>query len=418
MISKEILRQVVSKQKKELSLNQDSIPREILNKILQWFDDNRIIILTGVRRCGKSTLLKQIMKNKSEWCYVNFEDERLLDFKAQDFEILNEVLIELYGPSKTYFFDEIQNIDKFETFVRRLQDENKKVIITGSNAILLSKEFGTRLTGRYKSFEVYPFSFKEFLGFKKITIGKNDFYNVEKKINILKLFEEYILFGGFPEYLKNRDKDYIRTIYENILYKDIITRYSIKREKIIKELVNILATNATSQFTYNSLKKTLGLSNAITVKEYISYLNNSYLFFELLKFSYSIKQQLGSPRKIYLIDSAFNQTLGLNFTPNKGRNLENVVFIELKRSGKQIYYYSNKNECDFIIKEETKAIMAIQVCYALDNFNREREINGLLDAMNFFKLKEGLILTFEQTEELEIKGKKIKVLPIFRWMSE
>jgi len=418
MISKEILRQVVSKQKADLSLNQETVRREVLDKILQWFADDRIIILTGIRRCGKSTLLKQIMKKKSDWCYVNFEDERLLDFKAQDFEMLNEILIEFYGPSKTYFFDEIQNIEKFEIFVRRLQDDKKKVVITGSNAALLSREFGTRLTGRYKSFEVYPFSFKEFLDFKKIEVIKDDFFNVEKKVSLLKLFEEYILSGGLPEYLKNQDRDYLRALYENILYKDIITRYSIKREKVIKELVNMLATNATSKFTYNSLKKTLSLSNAITVKEYISYLSNSYLFFELLKFSHSIKKQLGSPRKIYLIDSAFNQVAGLNFTPNKGRNLENAIFIQLKREGKEAFYYSDKGECDFVLKEGTRITKAIQVCYSFDDSNREREIRGLLDAMDSFKLKEGLLLTFEQTEELEIKGKKIKILPVFRWMAQ
>jgi len=195
MINKEILRQVVLKQKKELSQTQHTVTREILYSILKWFKDERIIILTGVRRCGKSTLLKQIMQNTSHWCYVNFEDERLLDFKAQDFEMLNEVLTEIYESSKVYFFDEIQNVEKFETFVRRLHDEGKKIVITGSNAALLSKEFGTRLTGRYQSFEVYPFSFKEFLNFKKITIEKNDFYNIEKKVKLLKLFEEYLSIG-------------------------------------------------------------------------------------------------------------------------------------------------------------------------------------------------------------------------------
>lgn len=418
MIGKDVLRQVVTRQKGELFPKSETVKREVLDKILRWFNDERIIILTGVRRCGKSTLLKQIMQNKAEWCYVNFEDERLLDFKAQDFEMLNEVLIEVYGPSKLYFFDEAQNVEKFETFVRRLQDEGKKVVITGSNASLLSKEFGTRLTGRYKAFEVYPFSFREFLSFKKISVGKDDFYDTEKKVLLIGLFEEYLLSGGLPEYLKSGDKEYVRTLYENILYKDIIARYSIRREKIIKELVNILATNAASQFTYNSLKKTLGLANAITVKEYISYLGNSYLFFELLKFSYSIKQQLGSPRKIYLIDAAFNYVCGLNFTPNKGKILENAVFIELKRNGNELFYHANKNECDFVVRDGTKITGAIQVCYAVDDANRERELNGLLEAMAAFKLKEGLILTFEQTDELAIQGEKIKILPVFRWITE
>src|SRR3989344_5811384 len=321
MINTQDLRTIVLKQKEEIEKIDSSIERDILNEILNWFDDNRVIILTGIRRCGKSTMLKQIMKNKEHYCYVNFEDERFLDFKAQNFEILNEVLIEIYDNPKIYFFDEIQNIEKFETFVRRLQDEGKKVVITGSNASLLSKEFGTRLTGRYKSFEVYPFSFSEYLKFKNATPAKTDWYDTGKKVGLLKLFEEYLKSGGLPEYMKNKDVDYIRTLFENILYKDVITRYSIKREKILKELVNILATNSASQITYNSLRNTLGLSNAITVKEYISYLSNSYLFFEVLKLSYSAKEQLAYPRKIYLIDSAFAQVLGLNFTPNKGRSL-------------------------------------------------------------------------------------------------
>src|SRR3989344_219943 len=241
MIDKDILRQVVNKQKNEFNINRETVKRDTLKEILEWMHDNRVIILTGVRRCGKSTLLNQLMVQTTQWGYVNFEDERLLDFKAQDFEMLNEVLIETYGKIKIYFFDEIQNIAKFETFVRRLQDEGKKVIITGSNASLLSKEFGTRLTGRYKSFEVYPFSFSEYLTFNKIVVEKRDWYDLEKKVKVLKLFQEYLLSGGLPEYLKNRDKDYVRTVYENILYKDIITRYSIKKEKIIKELVNLLA---------------------------------------------------------------------------------------------------------------------------------------------------------------------------------
>ncbi len=418
MTTKEILRQVVINQKNELNIQKETVRRELLDKILDFFEDERIIILTGIRRCGKSTLLKQLMQNTSGWCYLNFEDERLIDFNAKEFETLNEVLIEAYGQSKIYFFDEIQNVEKFETFVRRLQDEDKKIILTGSNASLLSKEFGTRLTGRYKVFEVYPFSFNEFLLFKNMAVKKDDFYLSEKKINLQNLFEEYLVSGGFPEYLKNQDEDYLKTVYENILYKDIIVRYSIKKEKILKELVSMLATNASCKFTYNSLKKTLGLGNAITVKEYISYLGNSYLFFEVLKFSHSLRQQLNSPRKIYLVDQAFNKVSGLTFTPNKGRNLENLIFIELKRQNKEIYYYSNKNECDFLVKEGNIITKAIQVSYILDESNREREINGLIDAMNALKLKEGLIITFEQTEDIKIEDKRIKVIPAYRWIIE
>lgn len=416
MMQKDALRQIVTKQKKELFPKGEFVRREMLDDLLKWFKDNRVLILTGVRRCGKSTLLNELMKNMSNWCYVNFEDERFLDFRAQDFEQLNEVLIEAYNHVNTYFFDEVQNIDKFETFVRRLQDEGKKVVITGSNASLLSKEFGTRLTGRYKPFEVYPFSFREFLKFKNVKVEKDDFYVVEKRVELINLFGEYLSSGGLPEYLKNKDKEYIRTVYENILYKDVIVRYAVRRQKVIKELINILATNISSQFTYNSLKQTLDLGNAITVKEYISYLNNSYLFFELLKFSYSVREQLNSPRKIYLIDSAFSQLCGLNFSQNKGKILENAVFIEFKRKNKEVYYHSNKNECDFIIKEGTKIAGAIQVCYTFDKSNKEREIAGLLEAMNKFKLKRGMILTYDQEEEIKINGKKITLKPVWKWL--
>ncbi|MBI4177725.1 MAG: ATP-binding protein [Candidatus Aenigmarchaeota archaeon] len=416
MIVKETLRQIVTQQKHENDRVEETVKRNVLDEILKWFNDNRIIILTGLRRSGKSTLLKQIMREKKGWCYVNFEDERFIEFRSQDFELLNEVLVEIYGNSNIYFFDEIQNIDKFETFVRRLQDQGKKIVITGSNASLLSKELGTRLTGRYKSFEVYPFSFSEYLMFRNISPSKDWPYLTGKKVILLKAFEKYMIEGGLPEYLKNKDKEYVRTVYENILYRDIIARYSIKMQKVIKELFNIFATNISSQFTYNSLKKTLGLSNSITVKEYASYLSNSYLFFELQRFDFSVRRQLNFPKKIYVVDPAFSLLGGFNFSANRGRLLENLVFIELKRRKMESYYYSDKNECDFVLKSGSKINAAIQVCYSLDKGNREREIGGLVGAMEKFKLRKGVILTMEQEEEIPVKGGKIRVVPVFKWL--
>ena len=417
MLNKDILRKIIVQQKNDIKLG-NTIRRSILDEILKWFNDNRILVLTGLRRSGKSTILMQIMESKPGYCYVNFEDERFIEFKAQDFELLNEVLIEVYNNPKIYLFDEIQNIEKFETFVRRIQDQGKKVVITGSNASLLSKELGTRLTGRYRSFDVYPFSFVEFLRFMDVSPKKDWFYLAEKKVDLIKLFDDYFLKGGLPEYLKNKDKEYIRTIYENILYRDIIARYSIKKQALLKDLVNILVTNISSQFTYNSLKEQLKLANAITVKEYISYLSDSYLFFELQKFDFSVRKQLNAPKKIYLIDTIFNQILGMNFSMNRGRILENVVFIELKRRKKDIYYFSGKSECDFIIKDGIKAKEAIQVCYLLSKENKEREINGLLEALASFNLKEGLILTKEDECEINRGGKKIKVIPVWKWLLE
>ena len=418
MINTQDLKNIVIRQKEEIEKLDGTVRRDVLDEILNWFGDNRVIILTGIRRCGKSTILRQIMKQKENFCYVNFEDERFLDFKAQDFEKLNEILIEIYNNPKIYFFDEIQNVDKFETFVRRLQDEGKKIVITGSNASLLSKEFGTRLTGRYKPFEIFPFSFFEYLKFRGADIEKNWSYKTQKRVEIKKLFNEYLESGGFPEYLKTKDREYIKDVFENILYKDVIARYAIKKQKIIKELISILATNVSSTFTYNSIKTTLNLGNSITVKEYISYLSNSYLFFELPKFDFSLRKSLNAPKKIYLIDTVFNKITGFNFSSNAGKNLENVVFIELKRRKNELYYFSEKNECDFIIKDGAKISRAIQVCYEFNKENGEREIRGLLEALEKFKLKEGFIITYDQEEEFKQGEKRVKIVPIWKWLLE
>jgi hypothetical protein len=416
MTSKEMLRHLVIQQKIQIEKSGDFVKRSIFSQVLAALDDNRVIILAGIRRCGKSTLLKQIMQTRKDYCYINFEDERLLSFRAEDFSILDEVLIEVYGPSGTYFFDEIQNVEKFETFVRRLQDSGKKVILTGSNASLLSQEFGTRLTGRYKLFEVYPFSFGEFLRFQKTKLSKESLYIPEEKVNLIRLFGRYAETGGMPEYLMNNDSDYIQTLYDNILYRDIIARYSIRRQRLVRELVGILASTITLPFTYNSLKKSIGLMNAITVKEYISYLSGAYLFFELLRFDYSVKKQLNSPRKIYIIDTAFSAISGFSLSPDKGRILENIVFIELMRRGGEIFYYAGDRECDFILKDKKMITGAIQVCYEFTKENQDRETGGLLKAMAEFKLTQGMILTYDQEDTLKSDGKTIIIKPVWKWL--
>jgi uncharacterized protein len=418
MVSKELLRHVVIQQKNRRETTGDLVERSLFSRILAALDDDRVIILSGIRRCGKSTLLHQIMQTRKNYCYINFEDERLLSFRAEDFGMLDEVLMEVYGPASTYFFDEIQNVEKFETFVRRLHDSDKKIVLTGSNASLLSREFGTRLTGRYKLFEVYPFSFTEYLRFRNMVIRKESLYLAEEKANLIREFGRYIECGGMPEYLRNMDSDYIKTLYDNILYRDIIARYSIRRQRLVRELVGILASTFTLPFTYNSLKKTLGLTNAITVKEYISYLSGAYLFFELLRFDYSVKKQLNSPRKIYVIDTAFSSVSGFSLSPDKGRTLENIVFIELMRRGSEIFYYAGDQECDFILKDKKQITGAIQVCYEFTKENQDRETGGLLEALEKFRLTRGTILTYDQEDTLKQDGYTILIQPVWRWLLE
>lgn len=409
------MRQVVIQQREAISSEERTVRRDILDDVMKWMKDDRILVLTGLRRSGKSTLLRQMMAECEGYGYVNFEDERFLGFEAGDFENLNEVIVEAYGEAETLFFDEIQNIKGFELFVRRLQDQGRKLVITGSNASLLSSELGTHLTGRYRAFVVYPFSFTEFLDMEGITWDSDSYYLTAKKVELLNAFREYLVTGGLPEYLKNRDTEYVKTLYDNIIYRDIITRYAIRKHRTVKELVNILATNVTCRFTYNSLRKDLGLANAITVKEYISYLANSYLFFELQRYDHSLRKQLANPKKIYLVDAAFKQITGFSFTEEHGKMLENFVFLELKRMNLEIYYYSGKLECDFVVKEGRKITSAIQVCHALNDGNREREVDGLVDCVKAFGLKEGLILTLEDEGEVERDGINIRVMPAIRW---
>ena len=410
---------------KEIILDQNSrqeqenlVDREIFSKVESYIKNDFVIIISGIRRCGKSTLLAQIRKKHSGY-YLNFDDERLINFKVEDFKILEELFIELYGEKKMFYFDEIQNIPMWEMFVRRLHDERKKVFITGSNASILSRELGTHLTGRHLMFQMFPFSFKEFLYLKKFELNKNSVYITGSRAKIKKNFADYFISGGFPEYLKELNTDYLKTLYENIVYRDILVRYKIPNEKNLKELVYLAINNISKEISFNSLKKILGLGSSTTVKNYFDYLENSFLIFLVSKFDYSLRKQMYYNKKVYCIDNGLAKCLGFRVTPDNGKLLENIAFIELKRKGKEIYYYSDKKECDFVIKDRTKITQVIQCCYELTRDNKEREIEGLTEAMDKFKLKAGLILTYDQEEEMKLKGnRKIVIKPVWKWLLE
>ncbi len=395
---------------------EDLVDREIFLKADSYIKNDFVIIISGIRRCGKSTLLAQIRKKHSGH-YINFDDERLINFRVEDFKVLEELFIELYGEKRIFYFDEIQNIPMWERFVRRLHDERKKVFITGSNASMLSKELGTHLTGRYLMLSMFPFSFLEFLYLKKFELNKNSIYLTASRAKIKNNFEEYFINGGFPEYLKELNIDYLKTLYESIIYRDILVRYKIPNEKSLKELVSLAINSISKEISFNSIKKILGLGSSTTVKDYFDYLENSFLIFLVPKFDYSLRKQMYYNKKVYCIDNGLAKYLGFRISPDNGRLLENIVFIELKRRGKEIYYHVEKRECDFVIKEGAKIIKAIQVCYELTRDNKEREIEGLTQAMSKFKLKEGLILTHDQEEEIKLKGNsKIIIKPVWKWL--
>jgi len=395
---KDTLKVIVESQKKELELQEVGVNREIAQDL--DFKSSHALIISGIRRCGKSTLLRQLMKKKDCY-YLNFEDPRLVNFNLSDFEKLDEIFIELQGKSNKYFFDEIQNVPEWERFVRQKQDSGKKFVITGSNASLLSKELGTKLTGRHLITELFPFSYTEML-----------FLNKTKPS--LETFQHYLELGGFPEYLQTKNKEILRHAFTDILNRDIVMRHLLKDQNSIKELAIFLTSNVGKEFSFNSLRKLFNMGSTNTAVAYVSHLEDSYLLFTVPRFSSSYKKQIANPKKVYSIDTGFASSNSASFSEDKGRMLENAVFLGLRRKHKNIFYFREKHECDFLVKERGKIVEAIQVCYKLDEDNKEREISGLKEAMDSLKISEGIIITLDQRDTLD----KIKVIPVWEWLAE
>jgi len=420
---KTLLKEIVLEQEKNRQALDLGIERTALGFVSKHISLPHTIVISGIRRSGKSTLLNQVINRfyKKGGYYFNFEDERLVDFGVEDFNSLYETLLELYGERKVFFFDEIQNVPKWEVFVRRQQDKGCKFFITGSNASLLSRELGTKLTGRALSVELYPFSFKEYLAFKDFKLQKDSLSYTSGRAAIKKHFAEYLRHGGMPEYLKYNDPTLLKRVYDDILYRDIVARYDIKQVKTLRELGLYLLSNIAGYFSYNNLKKVLGVGSMNTIKSYTDFLENSFLIFLVNKFSYSLKQQFVAHKKIYCIDNGLVESVAFQFSKNKGKFLENLVFLELKRKFPEIYYYKTANnlEVDFLVKSGKKKVGLIQVADNLDNEKaRVREINSLERAMHELKLREALILTEDNEEEIKLKEKVIVAKPVYKWLLE
>lgn len=413
---KEILKRIIFEQQENSKrLVQNAIPRHLED---EWLSTTEILIITGIRRCGKSVLLQQMRDKLDEKdFFFNFDDERLVNFKLEDFATLQECFFELFGEQHTYYFDEIQNVAGWETFVRRLYNEGNKVVVTGSNARMLSRELGTHLTGRYISVEVYPFSFAEYLQLRQIEPSQKDFYLLSGRSMLLERFRDFLEKGGFPKYLQTESVRYLSSLYESIVFRDVMARNGLTNDKEIQELVFYLASNATKRVTYSSLGKTIGIRHPETIKNYLEYIQQTYIIFQLLKYAPSVKTQMLSPKKVYFIDNALVSRMGFNATDNVGVKLENVVFIELKRRGYSLFYHADKKECDFLVREGGRITQAYQVMVKMeDEKTRKREIEGLQEAMDAYQLSEGYIITMDEQEELVVDGKAIHVVPAWEWM--
>ena len=399
MLTKLQLKHVVEAQREWLLQKVPKMPREVSG--YEAFTTHAYI-LTGIRRCGKSTVLQQVFRQQpDESIFINFEDPRLAGFDIGDFNKLHEIALEM--GCNAYFFDEIQNVDKWENFVRFKLDEGFKVFITGSNASMLSKELGTKLTGRHVSKELFPFSFTEYLRF--LGLEKTE-----------QTALSYLKDGGFPDYLKTYLAEVLMHNFNDILIRDIAARYAIRNTDALRQLAVWLVSNVGKPFTGNSLRKLFNIHSSSSIMEYLAYLSDAYLFFFVPKFSYSSKVQLVNPRKVYCIDNGMISVNSSSFSEDRGRLLENMVYGQLRRSGSDVYYFNEVKECDFVVFKNGRFENVLQVCWQLNDDNIQRELAGLEEAMDFFKQDKATIITYNQNDTLQLGNKTIELIPFHYWI--
>lgn len=408
------IKDILLSQKKELTATRGKnyIKRNVK---LEALDKPLIKVIAGPRRAGKSFFA---IHELVEAGYVNFDDERIINLKNYDETI--EAVKNIYKNPRTIFLDEIQNLSGWELFVNRLQRQNYNLVISGSNANLLSRELSTHLTGRHINILILPFSFKEYL----------DFFDKQyTEPEIKTKFETYVENGGYPEPLVyGLDyKDYLKTLFDSILFKDIVKRYSIRYPKELENLAKQLVSNFCGQFSYGKLRKTTDIGSVHTVKKYVGCLEETFLIFALKRFSFKVKEQEKANRKIYVLDNGFINAVSFSFSENSGRLYENLVAIELKKrelKGElELFYYMNDYEVDFVIKKGKKVTQLIQVCFALDNEDtKQREIRGLLYGSRDLKCDKLIVITRsrEGTETVSWFGmkKEISYIPLWKWPLE
>lgn len=409
---------ILISQKEELDkkLKEKYIERDFEIKNI---DSNLIKIISGPRRCGKSIFaINKLKEKKLNFGYVNFDDERLSEI--QDYNEIINIVNKLYGNPEYIFFDEIQNLLKWELFVNRLQRSGFNLVLSGSNSKLLSSELSTHLTGRYSETKMLPFSFNEFLRINET--NNSESYKQNK-------FEDYLELGGYPEVRLQKiiQTEFLRDLFDSIIYKDIIKRHKIRISKSIANLSLYLLSNFTNEFSYRNLMSVIDSGSVNTVKKYINFLEEGFLFFQLNKFSYKIKEQVSSNKKLYCIDNGFVKAKGISFSENKGKLFENLTAIELVRRSNidhsEIYYWKNQQqeEVDFVVKKGLTVTELIQVCLNLDNPKTyKREIRGLIKAAQEMKCSELKILT-EKTERVEEIKKdnniyKVEITPLYKWI--
>jgi len=401
----------------------DYVPRDVEKKVSKWLERKEIIPITGCRRSGKTTLMYLTIDklldetDKENILFIKCDDERVEDQNL--IESAREKHKEIFDPEgRIYLFlDEIQEIKDWDKTVKRIYDLEEKTKIFFSGSRLLKSELSSSLAGRSVHFEVYPFSFTEFLTTKGFE-WENRTELISKSSKAKNLLREYLQWGGFPEIVLEKDeekkKELLRFYSDSILYRDVIKRSRINKPDKVEKLKNYLLSNFTNLLNYSKIGSHLNVSTD-TVSSYIHRMEESYFFFSVPLFSYSVKKQQVNPKKIYCIDNGIRNSVGFKFSDDIGRLYENTVFLQLKRKYDEIYYWHGKdNEIDFLIKEGNEIKHAIQVCSEISEAE-EREVNSLLQGMDEFDIDEGTIITGDIRKEKKIENKKIRYVPLWEW---
>lgn len=415
-MDKRHLKEILLDQKESFHRKVGIVDRDV--PLERYLKTDQVVVIAGVRRSGKSSLLFLMMKSlnlkEEEYCYCNLDDERITPYHA----ILNDLYaihLELYQTEPVFFFDEIQEIPGWEKFANRMYEKKRKVFITGSNATLLSSEISSSLTGRNLVLHLFPFSFSEYLRFEGKAY-KLDRLSVKQRALLLNDLHTYLETGGFPLVVKEKDTEIAHALFQDILYRDIVVRYKLSNVEELKQLALYLASNIGKLFSFSTLQTVSGLKSLSSVKSYLEYFQASYLFYYLKKFDYSIKKQILNSRKVFGVDNVIPNRLGFRFSENRGRLLENAVFIELKRRGCDLYYFSGKCECDFLIKENLKVTEAIQVTDALRDDNIKREIGGLVEAMKLYQIPKGTVVVIDDSKYPDNLPNGVSVVPAYDWL--
>jgi len=410
------------------------IPRDAAPTPADLRNLSEILALVGPRRAGKTFvmyqmiagLMEQEFAGRDDILFLDFEDYRLRDFAPEDMETLFVTFRQLTGKDPAWlFFDEIHQIPAWSRVIRSLHNRGRyRIVISGSNARLLLPDIATELRGRYRDHLILPFSFKEMLRWKGIPWTERSFYTAAKG-DMLRIFDTFLKTGGFPEVLKKDSpgerRQLLQNYYQTIFYRDIVEHYDIRAKSLMEGMMICCLHQFSSLFSLSAFEKSLKNQrrpgSKRTLANYLAYLQEAFFILCVDKFSYSPRQRVMNPKKIFLMDQGFI-ALTEDFSENKGRILENVVAIELYRRRQTFNYYKNRRECDFIVRDmEGVNLQAIQVCWTLTTGNRERELRGLLAAMEENSIPQGLILTYDEEENLPAEpGRRIAVMPVWKWL--